>query len=435
MAGIQDVARVLKETREKVANLKVAHKQAEEAAKQADEDKADAPTLEALRAKVAETKEELSAAKQHVGRLVTTMCQVALCKQDEEPPAGQLTARARSRSRKARSRSRSKSRHFESAMKSFSKVMQKMGKKFRDDDSSTSEEEGGTATPRPSVRNLLSHYNLEDVPIEELPKGQVRKKLLKAAKKDVQSHRSPFIGDDLGQKFLAAKDLHTEWAKTLDKTGSSLTMSQFSALWRRSLMQLLAQSENGKQTLSLGDLVGRWLMLSRIGCQESVGAAVAYDKATWSEAEARIGARDCLFRAHSLADLNENKLAEILRTRNNNGSAHKGQGKGKEGKSSQGAQGQFRREEVPKREDVFRREELPKREDMFRRDGMFRREDWSRDHAGKGNGRPDGRPQWQNTGLGRSSRDEGQRADTRNDVGGGTGRPPLRLSAAPHARR
>ena len=391
MGSIKDVAAALQVAKEEKKEKEEALKKAEDAVKSATEKGEE-------EAKLGELQAVVNAAKFQAHELMTTLCETAALVGGDE---GGKSARGRSRSR-------SRDKQLAATMQSLGKAIKQAGKAKREggESSSSESEEDRDATPKPELRDFLSTFHLEDISVEELPKGNVRRKLLKTARKNAKKKKLPFIGNELGSKFVAAKDLTADWAKGLDKAGGSFSMAQFSALWwRRSILQIVAQAESRVQTISLGDIVERWLVLSRIACQESVGTAVAYDKATWTEADAKIEARDVSFHASELTQLRENKLAEVMRLRNGGG----GKGAGKGGQGKDGGSGAAARKEDG-------------HEGGKGRDAPFRfpprREDAQRERASGGGGR-----------FERRSDGEGRNG------GGGVRSGTVRLTAAPWSRR
>jgi len=162
------------------------------------------------------------------------------------------------------------------------------------------------------VHKLLGVYNLNNVDVLEMPDAKVVDKHLAQAAKQKASGRKPIIDAELTKAFVSVRDKDSEWVKAMDV--ASLNMAQFSALWwRRAMLQLTAQASTRSQTFSMGDLVNRWVVLSRIACEESVRAAVQYDRATWGEAVCRIHMRDSSFRPEVLGRLQADPFAVVMR--------------------------------------------------------------------------------------------------------------------------
>ena len=181
----------------------------------------------------------------------------------------------------------------------------------RDRSRSRSESEGEANN---DVAGLLGKYDLYDVDVLELPHVKTVDKHLSMAKKQVDRNRYPIVDGELSKQWVAAHDKDSEWVKPLDP--ANLTMAQFSSLWwRRALVQLTAQSHTHVETVTLGDIVNRWLVLSRIACEESVKAAVQYDSITWTEAVSRISMRDGKYQPSCLGKLQRDPLATVLRNK------------------------------------------------------------------------------------------------------------------------
>jgi len=198
----------------------------------------------------------------------------------------------------------------------ISKYMAQLAKKNKrcDPDSDSDAEET-------DVCALLRKYHMGTCDVLEMPDSRLVQKQLSQAEKQSASGRMPFVDVDLGKSLGAVRDRDCDWLKSVD--AASMSMAQFSSLWwRRAMLQLVCQGKVEKETRSMGDLINRWLVLSRIACDESVKAAILYDRATWKEAASRINMRDRQFDPSTLGKLQQDPLSVVLREKERASTQH-----------------------------------------------------------------------------------------------------------------